>query len=170
MKVRKISKFQQNSRFQSVFQNSASLMNELKSAFFKEIPNLFLQEYWNPAKLNKNNNFKTCGNSASLMKLWQKTANFKEIQSFQKIVIIQANIFWIWLKSEWSERSISVVLDQFEAFSVRRSANILSPGNFVEFQELFETSEIGVKKLYFQRLVYFWIFVGFTCKVYFERG
>ena len=71
------------------------------------------------------------------------------------------------MKSGWFERSISVVLDLFEVVLVGIqfpcvSANIWMQEISLNFKKFSKILKFASEKLYFQRILYGRIFVGFT--------
>ena len=90
-------------------------------------------------------------------------------------VWIWSNICRIWMKSGWWERLVSVVLDLFEAVlgrvhfpSVSGNIRILEISS--KFKKFLKILKMASEKLYFQRILYGRIFVGFTWKVDSEKG
>ena len=88
---------------------------------------------------------------------------------------IWSNICRIWMKSGWWERLISVILDLFEAVLGRVqfpsfSANIRILEISSNFKKFSKILKLASEKLYFQRILYGRIFVGFTWKVDSEKG
>ena len=87
---------------------------------------------------------------------------------------IFSNICRIYMKSWLWERSNSEVYDVFLVKTKR--SQLLSFERFCratiffKIQEIFKNLKLAPKKLYFQRLVYFRIFVGLTWKVDREKG
>ena len=104
--------------------------------------------FWNVWKFSK------------LCRKHEKPANFKEFQSFQRTVIIQANICRTWMKSRWSERLSCVVLDQFwspfgDSSISFRFQHIFRARKIRRISRNFQHSEIDVKKTFFSEACIF---------------
>ena len=98
---------------------------------------------------------------SNLCRKHEKPANFKEFQSFQRSVIIQANICRTWMKStcRWSERLSCVVLDQLKALLGRVQfpfgfSTYLEPNNSTNFKK-FSTFWNWCQKTFFSEACIF---------------
>ena len=166
-----VCKLQESDEIQSDLKVQQILMKTLTPPHFKEISRIFLWKSWNLVNFTKTIYFRIVWKFSKFDGKDKKTANFKEIQSFQRIVIMHANICRSWLKIELRYQSF---LDQFEAvwgsWNFFRFQHMFRAGKFVEFQEIFNILKLRSKKLYFQRLASFRIFVGISWKVDSEKG
>ena len=127
----------------------------------------------------------------TLLKDWQfwkvwKTSKIWKFTRFLNIFRMVGTLFWgthIWsnicrikMKSRWSERIISVLITVIKGVSVRFEFPSISE-HFSISRNFLENSIISRNfwnswylELYFQRLAYHRIFVGFTWKVDGQRG